>query len=560
MPQLSESYLSADTLIIGGGSAGIMAAIRAKELNPQNRVVVFDKADVKYSGSIPRGMDALNIVAIPGESSVEGFIESASNSRERVIDENVSRAIAARSWDLLKKLESWGVCFPKGDSQGYEALTTHSKGKYTVTMKEPNLKKILYDKVSQSDTIILNRTMALELLIDNDRVVGAVGMNVRTGEFIICYAKAVILASGGAARFGLPDNGHLYGIYDCPANSGDSYYLAYSAGAELTGMECTVCYVIVKDINCPLLHPTMTRGGKLIDIYNNELDFGKDSLISALPVEHFMKHGGYIRLRLSHLPEETIKTIESILFTTERPILERFFKGRNLNFRNCDIELAPTEFYLCGGHGITGLRIDETAASTIPGLYAAGDAAHGQGYLTGAFTLGQIAAESADSYADSIEQKMHFSTAKTYMKKIESFIQKIQNNENKITVEEFEYKVRRLINNYVAPPKNEYKLNRALEMIGQMQHELEEVVQVKTTHDIVKAFEIRNIITCALLSASAALERKESRWGWWHYRSDFPEKNEQYEKHVIVKKDNDTISTCLKNTVKINFGGGKSNE
>ena len=555
MPKISESYLNADILIIGGGSAGIMSAIRAKELNPEQRIVIFDKANAKYSGSIPRGMDALNIVAIPGESTVEGFVKSASNGREGIVDDNVSFAIASRSWELLKKLESWGVCFPKGESKGYEALTTHSSGKYTVTMKEPNLKTILHEKIKKTDTIILNRTMALELLIKNGCVTGAVGINVRTGETIVCRAKAVILASGGAARFGLPDNGHLYGIYDCPANAGDSYYLAYNAGAELTGMECTVCYVIIKDINCPLLHITLTRGGKLIDAYNNELEVGKDNLTSALPVEHFMKHGGNIRVRMSHLPEETIKSIEDIIFSTERPIVERFFKGRGIDFRTHDIELSPTEFYLCGGHGLTGVKINETASSTVSGLYAAGDAAHGQGYLSGAFTLGLIAAESATSYIS--EQKINEVAASPYLKDIKDFIHKIQNNKSKISVDEFEFKVRRLINDYVTPPKNEFKLNRALESMNQMQQELCDLVQVKTTHDLIKAFEIRNIITCAVLSASAALERKESRWGWWHYRSDYPEKNEQYSKHVIVKKKGGKISTCLKDAVTMNFEGDK---
>lgn len=63
--------INADILIIGGGSAGAMAAIRAKEVNSEQKVVIFEKADIKYSGSIPRGMDALNIVAVPGVATPE---------------------------------------------------------------------------------------------------------------------------------------------------------------------------------------------------------------------------------------------------------------------------------------------------------------------------------------------------------------------------------------------------------------------------------------------------------------------------------------------------------
>ena len=58
--------VSADVLIVGGGSAGVMAAIRAKQMDPKQKVVVFEKGDMKYSGCIARGMDAMNIVSIPG--------------------------------------------------------------------------------------------------------------------------------------------------------------------------------------------------------------------------------------------------------------------------------------------------------------------------------------------------------------------------------------------------------------------------------------------------------------------------------------------------------------
>ena len=69
--------LSADVLIVGGGSAGVMAAIRAKQMDPGQRVVVFEKGDMQYSGCIARGMDAMNIVAVPGtEETPELYVET----------------------------------------------------------------------------------------------------------------------------------------------------------------------------------------------------------------------------------------------------------------------------------------------------------------------------------------------------------------------------------------------------------------------------------------------------------------------------------------------------
>jgi len=79
--------------------------------------------------------------------------------------------------------------------------------------------------------------------------------------------------------------------------------------------------------------------------------------------------------------------------------VKRFLEERGLNFRRDDLELATSELFLCGGHGLSGLQVDENAATTVAGLYAAGDTAPApRGYLTGAFVFGEIAAESAVAF------------------------------------------------------------------------------------------------------------------------------------------------------------------
>lgn len=520
----------ADILVIGGGSAGSMAAIRAKELSPRSRVVVFEKGHIKYSGSIPRGMDALNIVAVPGVSSPEDYVEAIRISCEGVVDETTSYVMAERSWRLLKKLESWGVYFPRDRQGNYEVLQVHPRGRFAVTMREPELKVMLADRVVRSGTVVLNRTMAVDLLVQDGRVVGALGLNVRTGDLVACRARAVILAAGGVARFGLPDNGYLYGIFDCPANTGDAYALAFRAGAKLTGLEYTTSSYIVKDANCPLLYITLTRGAQLLNALGQRIDQVHPSTKSMM-AEH-RKDRAPLFIRMSHLPHEQIEAVEDILFSTERPVLKRFFAGRGVDFRHRDIELGPTEYFLCGGHGITGVAVDEWAASTVPGLYAAGDAANvARGHLTGAFVFGEIAAESALERDSGVEPDCDMEAAvRLFRRKVEGWM----GSKECVGVDEFEYKVRRVINNYVVPPKNEVKLRRALESMALLRRDLAEKVRIEGVSDLVKALEVENIITCAVLSASASLERKESRWGFWHYRSDYPETDPAWEQHVAV--------------------------
>ena len=97
--------------------------------------------------------------------------------------------------------------------------------------------------------------------------------------------------------------------------------------------------------------------------------------------------------------------------------------------------------------------------------------------------------------------------------------------------------MRRLINDYIRPPKNEYKLDRALWWMDRFKKELRTDVRIANKHDLFKAYEVENIIHCAAMSALASKERKESRWGLWHMRSDYPMKDdEHWMKHIVLKQ------------------------
>ncbi len=329
-------------------------------------------------------------------------------------------------------------------------------------------------------------------------------------------------------------------------------------GAELTGLEYTLRYYIVKDINCPLLYITLTRGARLLNALGENVG-GDHPGIKNMFDEHYDKGLGYLRIRMSHLPVEQIEAVEDILFSTEKPVLQRYFEGKGIDFRNRDIELGPTDMFLCGGHGITGIAVDTSAASTVPGLYAAGDSANvNRGHLTGAFVFGQLAAESATQYIKGLPAQQ--CDAAPYIAEISEKCQLLEGNRGFVSIEEFEYKARRTITDYLTPPKNEYKLTRAIEVMRGLRKVLPQHVKVGRVHDLWKVFEVENIINCAILSATAALERKESRWGYWHYRSDYPTTDPAYTKHIIVKRGecDDDVTTRLREPDRsISQKGGK---
>ena len=537
---MEARHLDADLLIIGGGSAGCMAAIRALELDPNLKVVIFEKGDIKYSGSIARGMDALNIVVIPNFTTPELYLEAITEGCEGVVDPLPSYLMAARSFEFLKKLQLWGVHFPIDAHGNFRTLKYHIKGRFQTAMEEPDLKVMISQRALAAGALAVNRVMGLRVLLDDGRAAGAVGLNVRTGELVVCRAKAVILSAGGQARFSLPNSGYLYGTFDYPGNSGDGFLMAFRAGAALTGMEHAQRVMLIKDANIPLLAITVTRGGQVLDIFNNVLMENEVSKTVAME-EAFARGHGPLRIRLSHLKPEKIQEIEHILFSTERPVQERFFKARGIDFRERDIELWPTEAQVCGGHGMAGTDVNTKAETGVPGLYAAGDVACvPKQHLTGAFVFGEVAAESAMDFMRSHPKvKTDDAQWQTLEKERDGRFTTV---DREIEVQELEYKVRRFIGDYVISPKNAYKLERWAEWAERFIVEIRDKVMIRNGHELARLYEVENIVECATLSARAALERKESRWGQAHYRTDYPERDDKdWLCHVILERGDDAL-------------------
>lgn len=546
---MEHRYLEADFLIIGGGSAGCMAAIRFLELQPDSNLVIFEKGDMRYSGSIARGMDALNIVAIPGITTPESYLEALVKNCQGVLDEGPAYEMAARSFGILQKLESWGVCFPKQENGDYITLKylDHEKGRFQTAMDEPNLKTIMHQRALDMGAKAVNRVMGVRLLKDCDRVCGAVGINTRTGELVVCKAKAVLISAGGQARFSLPNSGYLYGTFDYPGNSGDGFILAYEAGATLTNMEYAKTNVVIKDANMPLLAITVSRGARVLDILGNVLMEHEVNNMKGLD-EAWKDDRGPVRIRMHHLRPELIDEIEHILFTTERPSQKRFLEGRGWNFRKTDIELWPTEAQICGGHGMAGVVINRRAETDLPGLYAAGDVACvPKQHLTGALAFGEAAAESA---AEFITSNPNIGFDPHQVQEVEELCSRWSDNGGKdIPLEQLEYKVRRLIGDYVLSPKNGYKLEAWSPWAQRFTADINERTRVTDSRDLVRLFEVSHIAKCATLSATAALERKESRWGDAHYRTDYPQRDDaNWKKHILLKIDptSGEVRTCTR--------------
>src|SRR5215510_9832339 len=168
--------LDADVLVIGGGSAGSVAAITAKEQSPQANVLVLEKANVKRSGAISMGMDGLNNAIVPGHATPEQYVKEITMANDGIVNQRAIWEYATHSYEMIQELDRWGVKFQKTATGDFDVKKVHHKGSYVLPMPEGyDLKKILGRVLKRAGVQVINRVMATRLLKDGERVVGVMG-------------------------------------------------------------------------------------------------------------------------------------------------------------------------------------------------------------------------------------------------------------------------------------------------------------------------------------------------------------------------------------------------
>ncbi|MBR1218981.1 fumarate reductase/succinate dehydrogenase flavoprotein subunit [Bradyrhizobium sp. U87765 SZCCT0131] len=534
------SEVECDVLVIGGGTAGPMAAYKARRRNPAARVVLLEKANVKRSGAIAMGMDGLNNAVVPGYATPEQYTKEITIANDGIVDQAAVYKYASRCFDMIQELDSFGIKFQKTENGDFDVKKVHHLGSYVLPMPNGDtIKKALYRQLRRERVLISNRFMATRLLTAADgRIAGAIAVNTRTAEILVLRAKAVILCAGAAGRLGLPHSGYLWGTYENATNSGDGYAMAYHAGAALANLECFQINPLIKDYNGPACayvagpfgaYTANSEGrrfiecdywsGQMMQEFYNELQSGK----------------GPVFLKLNHLHSDTIGQIEAVLHKVERPSRGRFHDNRGTDYRAQMIEMHISEIGLCSGHSASGVFVDEFARTTVPGLYAAGDMASvPHNYMLGAFTNGAVAGEHAADHAADIDLPAydHDDVVREQARVLAP-----TRRDDGIPPNQLEYKVRRLVNDYLQPPKVTARMQLGQARFAEARDDLDTAVVARDAHELMRALEVSSILDCADMAAFASLYRTESRWGLYHHRVDHPDKNDaEWFCHSLVRK------------------------
>ncbi len=536
---MNTQHLQTDFLVIGGGTAGTMAGIKAKQANPEADVLILEKANIRRSGAIAMGMDGVNTAVIPGNSTPEQYVREITLANDGILNQKAVYQTGRWGFEVIQELESWGVKFQKDHEGNYDLKQVHRVGKYVLPMPEgKDLKKILSRQVKREKVRVTNRVMATRVMVKDGRVIGAVGFDVRKGDFVVIQAKAVVLCTGACGRLGLPASGYLYGTYENPTNAGDGYSMAYHAGAELTNIECFQINPLIKDYNGPACAYVASPFGAYTANAEGNRFISCDYWSGQMMLEMWKELNsgkGPVHLKMYHLDDDTIAEIERILWSNERPSRGRFHEGRGENYRTDGVEMNISEIGLCSGHSASGVWVNEKAETTVPGLYAAGDMASvPHNYMIGAFVSGRLSGINAMEYIQGLE---HVDPDPDFLAAEKARIYAPLDRPDGVPHTQVEYKLRRYVNDYLQPPKSPTKMDIGLAAFERYPETLD-LMGAQDPHELMRCMEVHFIRDCAEMAARASLYRKESRWGLYHYRLDYPEKNDaEWFCHVNLRKN-----------------------
>ncbi|MBD5416852.1 MAG: FAD-binding protein [Desulfovibrio sp.] len=531
----------ADLLVVGGGIAGLMTAIRGAELGL--KVIVADKSNVRYSGAGATGNDHFQCY-IPEYHGTDfnAWIEEFQTGQQATIrDINFIRTWMSRSFEMIKLWDSWGIPmkyngrweFAGHGMPGDMLNHLHYAGKHQ--------KKILEKEARKRGVEIVNRVMCCDLLVRDGRVCGAVGISTREDVEHVFEAGAVVLTTGSTIRL-YPGctPASLFNARLCPNCAGDGRAMAWRAGADLASLEipvfrCGPVYLaragkatwggVLRDSAGKPVGPFVTRpdnkyGDAVVDVYQDIFMDYRDSA------------RGPVYMDCTGLDREGVEYMTHWLDNEGNGALLNFFKREELDigttpleFRSYDKELSPRG----------GILYDENARTSLPGLYAAGDEFFGG--ISCAAVFGWVAAESAARDIRESGVTADGAGAAACESPVLDTLRSIRGRERgarHATWQEANHAIQQIMGDYAGIPRSETTLKAGADNLARISARARETLAAGNPHELARCAEILNLLDVGALVIRAARERKETRAK--HIRKDYPFTHPHLNKLLVLRR------------------------
>ena len=564
--RLKNRIIDTDVLIIGGGTAGCFAGItlgKKKNLD----VLIVEKANIVRSGCLAAGVNAINAYITKGRVP-QDYVDYCKKDADGIVREDLLLSMSERLNHVTKVMEDLGLVILKDENGDYVA-----RGNRNIKINGENIKPILADAVKKQDNVtVINHLNITDFIVENNEIKGAYGFDVNDAVFYEINAKAVLVATGGAAGLYRPNNPGFsrHKMWYPPFNTGAGYAMGINAGAEMTTFEMRFIALRCKDTIAPtgtiaqgVLAKQLNSNG---EVYENKYGLTTSQRLYGTVTENREGRGpcylgtkgisreqeeDLYKAYLNMAPSQTLKWLEAAGGPSEE-----------------NVEIEGTEPYIVGGHTASGYWVDNNRETTIHGLFAAGDVAGGcpQKYVTGALAEGEIAAQAIAERLEGsgkgfVVNEVEDSelSANAFAKKSE-YERFLNNKQGLVDIEQTEEAMQKIMDQYAGGISTDYQYNEArLELADEKIKFLEQSIDnlaAQDADDLLRIYEIRERLTVCRSVIAHLKARKETRWHSFAENMDYPAKSDDWLKYVNSRKENGEIKIIIRDLVR----GGDSYE
>lgn len=550
--------IDSDVLIIGGGTAGCYAAIKLAEADSSLKIVIVEKANIKRSGCLAAGVNALNAYISEGHVP-QDYADYASNDANGIVRKDLLLSMSEHLNDVTHDLEKRGLVILKDENGKYV-----TRGWRNLKINGENIKVILANGVKQHKNIqVFNHVNVTDLKKSDEAITGAYGFSVNEEIAYDFSARVTLIATGGAAGLYKPNNPGFsrHKMWYPPFNTGAGFAMGILAGAEMTTFEMRFIALRCKDTIAPT--GTIAQGvhakqlNSLGEVYETAYGLRTSERCYGTVEENRKGHGPCYLGTAGISAEQEQDLYKAYLNMAPSQTLKWIEDGKGPSSYNVEVE--GTEPYIVGGHTASGYWITNDRRTTLKGLFAAGDVAGGapQKYVTGALAEAEIAADGILEFLKGDEILKRVQDDRPSGKDATPFAvyeKYLSNKAGELSIEQLEEAMQKVMDEYAGGIRTDYRYNESrLKLAKQKIADLQKTVLILAAgdmDDLLRIYEIRErLIVCQVL-IEHLLARKETRWHSFGENADYPETNPEFKKYVnSVMDEKGEIRIVLKDLI-----------